>query len=121
MNVDTKPVEGTVAAYMAKYMSKGKQQIAEAVEDWGDDNCPRTWWNMSKPMRDAVKERLLSGPKVGARLEETLELAFQYGTDECYAFLAPIMIEWGDEKRLMGWRGRFLPELDSVVRCVLAS
>lgn len=121
VNVDTKPVEGTVAAYMAKYMSKGRQQVAEALEDWGEDNCPRTWWNMSKPMRDAVKARILKGPAVGAKLEETLELAFQYGTEECYAFLSPIMIEFGEEKRLMGWRGRFLPDLDRTIRCVLAS
>lgn len=121
VNVDTKPVEGTVAAYLAKYMSKGKQQIEEALEDWGEDNYPRTWWNMSKGIRDAVKERILKGPSVGAKLEEILTLAFQYGTDDCYAFLAPIMIDWGDEKRLMGWRGRFLPELDSIVRAMLAS
>lgn len=119
INVDTKPVEGTVAAYMAKYMSKGRQQISEAIEDWGEDNCPRTWWNMSKPMRDAVKARILKGAQVGAKLEEVLELAFDYGTDECYAFLMPIMLDIGQEKRLMGWRGRFMPGLDRTVRAVL--
>ena len=121
VNVDTRPVDGTVAAYLAKYMSKGKQQVEEALEDWGEDNCPRTWWNMSKPMRDAVKARILKGPQVGAKLEEVLTMAFDYGTEDCYAFLMPIMLDIGEERRLMGWRGRFLPELDRVVRCVLGS
>lgn len=119
VNVDTKAVEGTVAAYMAKYMSKGKGQIAEAVEDWGEDNCPRTWWNMSKPMRDAVKARVLKGPAVGEKLEQVLTMAIDYGTEECYAFLMPIMMDFGEKMRLMGWRGRFLPGLDGVVRSVL--
>lgn len=119
VNVDTRPVDGTVAAYLAKYMSKGKQQIEEALEDWGEDNCPRTWWNMTKAIRDAVKAELLKGPQVGAKLEETLELAWSYGVDECYAFLMPIMLDIGEEKRLMGWRGRMLRQLDSVVRSAL--
>lgn len=119
VNVDTRKVEGVVAAYMAKYMSKGKQMVAEAMQDWGYGLCPRTWWNMTKPCRDMVKAALLSGPRVGAKLEEVLELAFSYGVDECYAFLAPVMVEMDEGQRLMGWRGRFLPELDSMVRSVL--
>lgn len=121
INVDTRPVDGKIAAYMAKYMSKGKQMVAEAMEDWGYGLCPRTWWNMTKTARDMVKAALMSGPRVGAMLERTLELSWGYGQDDCYAFLSPIHVLIDEKLCLMGWRGRFQPDLDRYVRSMLSA
>jgi hypothetical protein len=119
VNVDTRPVNGKIAAYMAKYMSKGKQMVSEAMEDWGYGLCPRTWWNMTKLARDMVKAALLHGPVVGALLERTLELSWDYAQDECYAYLSPIRVDINGVMCLMGWRGRFVESLDRYVRRML--
>jgi hypothetical protein len=120
INVDTRGVEGVVAAYLAKYMSKGKQDIAEAMDDWGEENCPRTWWNMTKPARDMVKAATLRGPKVGKVLEECVLLACESDPDETFAYLAPIVMEIGGELRQLGWVGRFRSEILPVLVAAIA-
>lgn len=120
INVDTRPVEGNAAAYLAKYMSKGRQQIAEALEDWGEDNHPATWWNMNKPTRDMVKAAVVKGRAVGSFLERVVYEALDADVNEYFYFLAPIRIAWDGAEILMGWRGRFTEELDSETRYVLA-
>lgn len=121
INVNTKPVEGVVAAYMAKYMSKGKQLVSEAMSDWGHGLCPRTWWNMTKDCRAMVKAATLTGRAVGAVLDDTLQKARLFGVDECYAFLRPVLVTMGECEYVAGWRGRFLPELEQAVRGMLES
>jgi hypothetical protein len=119
LNIDTKPVEGKVAAYLAKYMSKGKQTVAEAVEDWGEDNCPSTWWNMTKPARDMVNSATLRGPRVGKTLEECVLLACDSDPAETFDYLSPIVMEIGGALRQLGWVGRFRPEILPTLRAVL--
>lgn len=121
VNVRTDPVEGNIASYFAKYMSKGKQMVAEAMEDWGHGLCPRTWWNMTKGCRTMVKADTLQGREVGSVLDDTLQKARLFGVDECYAFLRPVVITMGECEYVMGWRGRFLPELERAVRGMLQS
>ena len=117
MNV--KRVEGRVAAYLAKYMSKGKQAVAEAMEDWGVDNCPRTWWNMTKAAREMVNAATLRGPQVGKALEDCVMLACEGDPAETFAYLAPIVMEINGDLRQLGWVGRFMPEVLPVLRAVL--
>jgi hypothetical protein len=119
LNIDTKPVTGAVAAYLAKYMSKGKQAVAEAVEDWGEDNCPSTWWNMSRPARDMVNAATLRGPRVGKLLEDCVQLAVEGDPSETFLYLSPVIMEIGENLRQMGWVGRFKAELLPVLRAVL--
>lgn len=121
INVDTRPVEGTVAAYMAKYMSKGKQAVQDAMTDWGHGLCPRTWWNMTSPLRKAVKDATVKGRAVGAFLERVVYEALDANIDEYFHFLRPIRIDFDGVEVLMGWRGRFTEELDAETRYVLAS
>jgi len=121
INVNTKAVEGVVAAYMAKYMSKGKQQVAEAVKDWGEENTPRTWWNMTAPCRAMVKASTHHGREVGALLETVLHWALEEGPDSVYAFLASIEIEMDGVKRWVGWRGRFHEDHSRGIRSMLES
>lgn len=121
VNVNTKPVEGVVAAYMAKYMSKGKQMVSEAIQDWGEGNCPRQWWNMTKSARDMVKAATHKGEAIGERLESALQTGWNIGPDKLFAFLRHIDMEFAGVRYTVGWRGRFLPEVDRRFRYVIAS
>lgn len=121
INVNTKPVEGTIAAYMAKYMSKGKQSVDEAMKDWGHGLCPRTWWNMTAPLRKAVKAATLRGREVGSLLETIVCHALDNEPEMFYHFLAPIRIDLDGVAVLMGWRGRFTEAVDKDARAMLGS
>jgi hypothetical protein len=121
VNVNTKPVEGVVAAYMAKYMSKGRQMVQEAVKDWGQDNCPRQWWNMTKRTRDMVKSGTYSGRQAGQLLDSMLMHAFDTGVGEVYAFLRHVELEFNGAMVTVGWRGRFCEGVDIDLRGMLSS
>ncbi len=116
VNVNTKPVEGVVAAYLAKYMSKGKQTIAEALDDWGEDNCPATWWNMTGDARKMVKAATFKGRRTGDVLEQMLSLALDGMYDHFNAFMQPLYVAFDDQLVLMGWRGRFQSDIDKALR-----
>jgi hypothetical protein len=119
--VNTKPVEGVVAAYLAKYMSKGRQQVAEAVKDWGEGLCPRTWWNMTAPARAMVKRAVHHGEEVGKLLESVLEYAFTSDVGRCFDFLRHIEVRMGDALVSVGWRGRFCEGLSREIRGMIES
>jgi hypothetical protein len=119
VNVNVKPVKGVVAAYLAKYMSKGKQMIIEALEDWGEDNCPRTWWNMTKACRDMVKAATHKGRVAGRLLEQVMELAWDSGGDLGIVFLRSIELEYDGVKHVVGWRGRFDDDNSRIIRGML--
>lgn len=107
VNVDVKRVNGLIACYMAKYMSKGSSTLAEAQEDWGEDVTPPTWYNLTAVARRWVYENVRKGAAVGAALDTWLNYAFDTGVDEVYAFLRPIEAVIGDREVIIGWRGRF--------------
>lgn len=121
INVDVKRVRGEAARYLAKYMSKGKQQVEEAVEDWGEDCCPSTWWNMTKPARDAVKAATHKGRAAGAILEVTLDHAWSAGIESTYEYIRHIEIEVANRMITVGWRGRFVKDVFERVRATLES
>jgi hypothetical protein len=120
INVDVKRVKGEAARYLAKYMSKGKQQVQEAMDDWGSDLCPRTWWNMTKPTRDMVKASTSRGRIPGRLLEATLDHAWATDLDSHYEFLRHIELEFEGVLITVGWRGRFTDGLSLEIRRLLA-
>lgn len=121
VNVNVKAVEGEAARYLAKYMSKGRQQVAKAMEDWGEDICPRTWWNMTKAARDMVKSRTHKGRAAGALLDSIVEYAWCTDIDMHFEFFRPIMLEFDGVEVTVGWRGRFTDSLRCDVRAMLES
>jgi len=121
VNVDVKRVKGEAARYLAKYMSKGKQQVQEAMEDWGAGLCPRTWWNMTKPARDMVKAATSRGRIPGQLLENVLNHAWETDLDSHYEFLRHIELEFNGALITVGWRGRFTPGLAIDIRGLLQS
>jgi hypothetical protein len=121
VNVNVKPVRGEAARYLAKYMSKGKQQVQEAMEDWGSELCPRTWWNMTKPTRDMVKAATSKGRLPGKLLEVVLEAAFASNLDDYYEFLRHIELDFNGVAITVGWRGRFTASLAKDLKHLLQS
>ena len=109
INVDTKLVDGEAARYMAKYMSKGKQAVDEAVKDWGENCCPHTWWNMTADLRALVKANTARGEVVGYLVQDIMTAAFQGELDDWFAFLRHIEIDIDGVSVTVGWRGRFQP------------
>jgi hypothetical protein len=108
-------VEGKVAAYLAKYMSKGKQMVAEAMEDWGEDNSPRTWWNMTAAARQMVKAAVRKGRDVGSILEYNLSRGFETNAESHFEFLRKVEVEHDGHSYTAGWRGRFTMEVHRYV------
>lgn len=119
VNVNVKPVEGSAASYMAKYLSKGAGQIAEALEDWGEDCCPSTWWFMNKATRDGVKSRIVSGPETGSILEIIVASGWETTPDDYFEFLRSIEVEFDGVAVTMGWRGRLIDSVAEDLRDML--
>lgn len=101
-NVDVKRVRGQAARYLAKYLSKGSDDIAAASEDWGEGVGLKTWWNLSQAARKMVKDAVLSGDAVGALLDSVLQYAFANSIDECFAYLRHADIEYDGKFLTMG-------------------
>jgi hypothetical protein len=119
VNVDVKRVKGEAARYLAKYMSKGKQQVKEAMDDWGPELCPRTWWNMTKPARDMVKAATSKGRVAGQLLEDVLAHAWSTDLDSHYEYLRHVELEFDGTLITVGWCGRFTPALSLEIRSML--
>lgn len=119
VNVNVKPVAGEAARYLAKYMSKGRQAVTEAMQDWGADNCPKTWWNMTAKAREMVNASVRRGEAVGQLLEGIFYHAQATGWDDYYAFLRPIEMDFDGVSVILGWRGRLHPEVREDVRAML--
>lgn len=121
VNVDVKPVDGEVARYMAKYMSKGSEVLAEAQADWGEGCCPSTWWNMTATARKLVKDNTFTGPAAGRILETLVECECGETDDGLFAYLRPVRVWLNDVEVTMGWRGRMHDPVAADVRGMLQS
>lgn len=119
INVDVKPVKGSVAAYMSKYMSKGSDVLVESMDDWGEDCCPSSWWNMTGDSRALVECYKGKGVEVGRVLEQYLDFCWNTGGSNEIAYLRPIEVEFDGVAVTVGYRGRFEPPLDERIRRVL--
>jgi len=120
-NVNVKPVVGSVTSYLAKYMGKGGEVLAEAIEDWGEGVCPATWWNMTARSREWVKKNTLTGKDVGHLIETMLEYGWNTNIDDICVFLKHVEIEFDGALITVGWRGRFTEEVRSDLTGMLQS
>lgn len=105
VNVNVKAVEASITAYLSKYMSKGGECLQEALEDWGEDVCPPTWWNMTKALRDWVKSEIVEGEAVGELLEDLVSDVMALDGRSVFHWLRPIEIELDGAIFRVGWRG----------------
>jgi hypothetical protein len=105
VNVDTKLVRVSAAAYLSKYMSKGGDCLAAFVEENGWSAVPAQWWNMTKPMRDAVKRETVSGDDVGAYLDAIVNYAFDCDDFSAFWSLRHVDLELEGRLVTVGWYG----------------
>lgn len=111
VNVNAKPVTGSAVRYLAKYMSKGGDVLAEALKDWGAECCPSTWWNLTATLRGAVKSATRRGEETGYYLESLVNYAFDCSAlDEVFDYLRHVELEFDGVKVTVGWRGRLTHE-----------
>ena len=120
-NVDLVVAKGDIAKELSKYLSKGSSVLGKAAEDLGIENLPRTWWNMSKPLRDAVKAAILQGQEVGALLLEWIEYDRGLGEEGIFQWVREIYAEIEDRQVHIGNTGQLIPALNLEAHTLLVS
>lgn len=110
VNIDVRRVKGNKACYLAKYLSKGGDIIAEAAEDIGWDALPSQWWNVTKAARDWVKSELIQGKAVGFLLHEMVNDAFLLNRFTDFRYIYQVETEIDGVLVNVGWRGCLQPD-----------
>ena len=120
-NIDLQLVRGDVAREMSKYLSKGSDCLRKAAEDLGIENMPRTWWNMSKALRDLVKAAILAGGQVGTLIVEWLQYDQGLGEAGLFLWCRPITVEMDGLQITMGHTGQLTSDLNREAHSLLVS
>lgn len=120
-NIDLVVAKGDIAKELSKYLSKGSSVLGKAAEDLGVENLPRTWWNMSKPLRDAIKSAILQGQEVGALLLEWIEYDRGLGEEGIFQWIREIYAEISDRQVQIGNTGQLIPALNLEAHALLVS
>lgn len=95
-------VTKSASGYLAKYMSKGSEQMAVAIDAGFGDWLPRSWYTCTKSLR----RRVLDG-RVRLHGESALTLIelVEGGADIC-EWKKQIKVEWGGREIPVGYAGR---------------
>ena len=120
-NIDLQVARGDIARELSKYLSKGSDCLRQAAEDLGDENMPRTWWNMSKPLRDLVKDAIVSGAQVGTLILEWLQYDQGLGEVGLFLWCRPITAEIDGRDVTLGHTGQLTPDLNQDAHALLVS
>lgn len=120
-NIDLQVVRGDISRELSKYLSKGSSVLTLAAEDLGIENLPRTWWNMSKPLRDAIKSAILQGHAVGVLLLEWLEYDRGLAESGLFLWCREIYAEIDDRQVQIGHTGQLVPALNLEAHTLLVS
>lgn len=105
VNVNTQRVEVSAAAYLSKYMSKGGDALEEFVAENGWEACPGQWWNLTKPVRDAVKAEVVKGQAVGEWLLAMVDYALEFCDGSAFWSLRTVDMEYDDRFITVGYCG----------------
>ena len=82
---------------------------------------PRTWWNMSKPLRDLIKNAIIQGLEVGTLLLEWIQYDRGLGEQGIFQWLREIYAEIEDRQVQIGHTGQLVPELNAEAHALLVS
>lgn len=104
INIDIRPVRGSVAAYMSKYMSKGGECVSNSIKDWQGATI-KQWWNLTATARKWVNKNKYSGYKTGLLLENMLFEAWQSDNFEPFIWLRNVDLPYDSGSVTVGWRG----------------
>jgi hypothetical protein len=105
VNVDTRSVKGEKSRYLAKYASKGSDEIAEFAGDCGWESVPSQWWNITNKARQWVKANLIEGRAAGELLDALVNQSFDAGVFAHFHYLYHVDIEVNGRRINVGWRG----------------
>jgi hypothetical protein len=105
VNIDTQAVEKSAAAYLSKYMSKGGEVLEAFAEENGWDSIPGQWWNLTKPLRDAVKREVMKGADVGEWLESMIDYCVEHCDGSAFWALRTVDMEWEGRFYTVGYSG----------------
>lgn len=120
VNVDVQRVKKTAAGYLAKYMSKGSEEIEKFAQDCGWDAIPGQWWNMTKTARQLVKKYTREGDEVGALLESVVYHALECQELDPFYVLQPAIVDYDGKERIAGWYGVMTQDLRRQLVSMLA-
>ena len=121
VNVNTQRVTKSAAAYLSKYMSKGGDVLEDFVAENGWTACPGQWWNLTKPVRDAVKAELVTGDDIGRVLNSLVEYAFNCDDFDAFWSLRHVDMEYEGRYINVGWCGIVKSEVqkDLLTMCLV--
>lgn len=105
INIDTQLVRKSAAAYLSKYMSKGGSTLELFAEENGWDAVPGQWWNLTKPLRDAVKREVIKGEDVGHFLENLIDYLFNTNDFSPFWALRTVDMELDGRQITVGYCG----------------
>jgi hypothetical protein len=105
VNTDVRSVKGSKASYLAKYSSKGSQEIEAFATDNGWDCVPSQWWNMTGAARSWVKGNTLSGDDVGELLTDLVQHLFDTADFSSVLYLHHVDLDLEGRLVTVGWFG----------------
>jgi hypothetical protein len=105
VNVDTRSVKGEKSRYLAKYCSKGSDEIEKFASEHGWECIPSQWWNVTNVARDWVKTYTVKGREAGEFLDCLINETFDSGEFSHLHYLYHIDIEVNGRALNVGWRG----------------
>jgi len=120
-NVDLVVAKGDISRELSKYLSKGSSVLSEAAADLGAENLPRTWWNMSKALRDLVKSAIIAGYPVGQLLLEWIEFDRGQAEQGLFLWVRDIYAEIEDRRVQLGTTGQLTRDLNREAHALLVS
>ena len=120
-NIKLLEAKGDVSKEMSKYLSKGCSVLTEASQDLGLENMPRTWWNMSGPLRRLIKNAIIAGYPVGQLLLEWIEFDRGQGEEGLFLWVRDIYAEIDDRRVQLGTTGQLTPDLNREAHTLLVS
>jgi hypothetical protein len=110
LHVNTQQVRDNAAGYLAKYISKGKDDVEAAIQDVGEEGLPGQWWSMTQVLKDWVWLAMDVGEEVGETLHRWLNWAWDYDNFELFRYIYHVEIPLGGVLVTVGWRGCLTPE-----------
>lgn len=115
--IETSLVKKSAGAYIAKYCSKGPEAIVQFVETFGAGCVPRTWWNLSKCLRDSVKASIVVSRAGGEFLCGVLPMVRNEGRISGDGVtLIPIWLGRPKESPVLGYCGRVWGQFEADLR-----
>ena len=120
-NIDLQVAKGDISRELSKYLSKGSSVLTKAAADLGIENMPRTWWNLSKPLRDLIKSAIIQGLEVGTLMLEWIQYDRGLGEQGIFQWIREIYAEIDDRQVQIGHTGQLAPALNQDAHALLVS